>query len=707
MAGTEMDCDVVSLPLGDLQQLAAVLPMAARCDFWRRTLVHADPAESGGDPSPAWDGCLRSLMEEQTTALQAVLQGPVERADSCGVAETPRGAEGDDLFSSFAALVDLLHSCDGWIANLADATRRQALRQVLADQLVQLVGRLHQWLVIDEAEGGARGHWFWRAWELLEWRQSLAEPLPPWWPPVREQLVRLGALAWKERSNSRDPGSQEGQQAIARALTLLQALAPLHDPLPIWIPIAQRELAERGHATNLGATQPDSVPVRRVLLVLGMHRSGTSALAGLLCQQGFQAPHNLDAGDAHNPTGYWEPRQIRAFHNSLLEGAQSSWEDPLLPVLPWQPQNQEAALAQLEQALRADFPTTDPQAVALIKDPRQCRLLPLWTALFEQRPFQVAVVLAVRQPEAVAVSLVSRDQLPLDRALLLWLSHTLEAERATRQLPRLVLSYKQLLQDPAAAVQRCQQLAGLPITTPSADLLGKWIRPSLNRHTGGAEGLEPKGETQTLLQWANTVYAALVEPAAEQQRQLLDRAQAVVQQKLEALLEQGSRRVQLQLFWEPEAGGGFSEAASQRRSVMAERGRARVVFQLPAGAECPRQLRLDLAEQPARVTVQAMRLRSPSGTLLWQWPTTTNTPDQEAALPVRGMNPNTLVLPGGVVLAATADPGVVLDVPDAALQQLEAKAELELEALWQPLPQDVAKLALESKSSGYTTSHSP
>ena len=252
-------------------------------------------------------------------------------------------------------------------------------------------------------------------------------------------------------------------------------------------------------------------PIRRVLLVLGMHRSGTSAMAGLLCQQGFQAPHNLDARDAHNPTGYWEPQQIRSFHNSLLEGAQSSWEDPLLPVLPWHPKNLMASLADLEQALAADFPTTDPQAVALIKDPRQCRLLPLWTALFEHHPFQVSVVLAVRPPEAVAASLMKRDQLPLDRALLLWLSHTLEAERATRQLQ---------------------------ITTPSAELLGEWIRPGLNHHQRSSGGLEPKGESRTLLQWANTVYAALVEPAAEQQRELLDRAQEVVQEKLQALLEQ-------------------------------------------------------------------------------------------------------------------------------------------------------------------------
>jgi hypothetical protein len=66
-----------------------------------------------------------------------------------------------------------------------------------------------------------------------------------------------------------------------------------------------------------------------------------------------------------------------------------------------------------------------------------------------------------------------------------------------------------------------------------------------------------------------------------------------------------------------------------------------------------------------------------------------------------------MVLPGGVVLAATADPGVVLDVAEDLLQQLEAEAQLELEALWQPLPADVAKLALEGKSSAHTTIDSP
>lgn len=189
-----------------------------------------------------------------------------------------------------------------------------------------------------------------------------------------------------------EPGPEAGKQQQQAAQAFVQAQREGASAGAVAAAQQQAVLANLRQALELVGIpvpgEPDPpAPLRRVLLVLGMHRSGTSALAGLLCQQGFQAPLEADGGDAHNPTGYWEPHQLRAFHNSLLEGAQSSWEDPLLPVLPWQPQHLEAALEELEEALAADFPSTDQQAVALIKDPRQCRLLPLWTALFAQRPY--------------------------------------------------------------------------------------------------------------------------------------------------------------------------------------------------------------------------------------------------------------------------------------------------------------------------------
>ncbi len=65
---------------------------------------------------------------------------------------------------------------------------------------------------------------------------------------------------------------------------------------------------------------------------------------------------------------------------------------------------------------------------------------------------------------------------------------------------------------------------------------------------------------------------------------------------------------------------------------------------------------------------------------------------------MRSLNPETLLLEGGVLLAASADPGVVLDVPDEVLRQLEANAELEPKAFWQPLPHEVVQMALRERS---------
>lgn len=120
-----------------------------------------------------------------------------------------------------------------------------------------------------------------------------------------------------------------------------------------------------------------------------------------------------------------------------------------------------------------------------------------------------------------------------------------------------------------------------------------------------------------------------------------------------------------------------------------------MVFELPAGAERPRLLRLDPAEKRLMVTVLGIRLRSAKGTLLWQWPAAEASPEQQ--LPVRDANPPTMALLRGMVLAATADPGFVLDITDEVLKKLKAKAKLELKANWQLFPLGIAATVLENR----------
>ena len=432
---------------------------------------------------------------------------------------------------------------------------------------------------------------------------------------------------------------------------------------------------------------------RRMLLVLGMHRSGTSALAGLLGKAGFIVPANPDIVDPNNPTGFWEPIQIRRVHDDLIAACNSSWEDPLLPVLRWLPERIEPAIDLLWGALAEDFPDIPADAVAVVKDPRQCQLMPLWNELLKRRALAVQVLLLLRRPEAVAASLSRRDQLPQDRALLLWLSHTLEAELHSRGQPRLVLSYEALLRDPAAVLSACQKLAGLPEQPLSPELQAQWIRPELN-HAAKPLQEAADGDVQELQVLATAVYEALCNErmdSAERQG-LLDQARVQLQERLKALLRQGSQLASLQLFWEPKAGGGFNEEHSQWRSVVAERGKAEVVFVLPETAWQPRSLRLDLARQPGLMTLQQLELSDGTGELLWQW----HVGDGE--LPLQSANPNTRVLAAGLVLAGDGDPGLVLAIPAQSLEQVSAGSCFQVVAFWQALPAHVAEQLVEMAS---------
>ena len=127
---------------------------------------------------------------------------------------------------------------------------------VLACQLVQLAGTWHQRLVLEQANDADRLEWFWLAWEMVQWRQELGTEVAEWWPAVQEQLVRLGALAWAEQAQSAELPQPERHEAISRALVLLKALEPMHQPLPLWILQLEKQLLHLGIEPLIDAAPP-------------------------------------------------------------------------------------------------------------------------------------------------------------------------------------------------------------------------------------------------------------------------------------------------------------------------------------------------------------------------------------------------------------------------------------------------------------------
>ena len=66
------------------------------------------------------------------------------------------------------------------------------------------------------------------------------------------------------------------------------------------------------------------------ILVLGMHRSGTSALTRVLNLMGLDLPSGLMGPvENNNETGFWESQEIADIHDELLEEIGSSWDDCL------------------------------------------------------------------------------------------------------------------------------------------------------------------------------------------------------------------------------------------------------------------------------------------------------------------------------------------------------------------------------------------
>jgi hypothetical protein len=194
-------------------------------------------------------------------------------------------------------------------------------------------------------------------------------------------------------------------------------------------------------------------PQRRVaVFVLGMHRSGTSALTRIISLLGADLPRGLMEAGPDNPTGYWESIDVMALNESILSEAGASWDMPS----PLQLERAGAALkerfcAPIVEFLRRDFGAS---ALFVIKDPRICRLLPVWHEAAGTFGAEPRFVIIVRNPIEVARSLALRNGMSQPQAMLLWLRHILDAERQTRAKPRAFVTYAELLEDWRGAMAR-------------------------------------------------------------------------------------------------------------------------------------------------------------------------------------------------------------------------------------------------------------
>ena len=193
---------------------------------------------------------------------------------------------------------------------------------------------------------------------------------------------------------------------------------------------------------------------RTAVMVLGMHRSGTSALTGVLGHLGCDLPQMLIHGDQFNTKGYYECVATNDLNEEIVASAGSAWHDwqefnPKWMSSPKADDYKDKALS----VLRASFGTS---RLFVLKDPRICRFAPFWLDVLDQAGCRPAIICTHRNPLDVAASLQRRDGLPLAYGLLLWLRHVLDGEAATRGQVRAFTSYGALMRNWAGVARRLE-----------------------------------------------------------------------------------------------------------------------------------------------------------------------------------------------------------------------------------------------------------
>jgi len=243
---------------------------------------------------------------------------------------------------------------------------------------------------------------------------------------------------------------------------------------------------------------------RVVVIVLGA-RSGTSALAGTLGMLGCTLPRHLMGACSSNEKGHFEPADIADVHDALLADAGSAWDD--WRAFPQRWYDSAAYPVYLERLQAAFLDDYGDFTLAVLKEPRMCRLLPLWWQLLARVGAQPAPVFIYRDPIEVAQSLAARDASTMLHGLLYWLRNQLDSELSTRGLLRSFVLFDELLDDWRKVARRIE--AEQAIRFPNQDNASQakvdaFLEPRLRHQHRIATGVVGMG---ALTDWAQAVFA--------------------------------------------------------------------------------------------------------------------------------------------------------------------------------------------------------
>lgn len=200
---------------------------------------------------------------------------------------------------------------------------------------------------------------------------------------------------------------------------------------------------------------------RKLVVVLGMHRSGTSAVMNALACMGVSLGDDLLPAGKDNPKGFFEDKSINDLNIEMLSVIGQDWFS--LSLVTDAQVDRLVTLGYLEKAadlLRAKIAGHEYFG---FKDPRVSKLLKFWIKVFALLECETRYVLCLRHPLSVANSVLKRNKTPIRKGYLLWLSYNLAIITQALSTPLVALDYDQLMESPTKQLEFIAQQLDLEI----------------------------------------------------------------------------------------------------------------------------------------------------------------------------------------------------------------------------------------------------
>jgi hypothetical protein len=222
------------------------------------------------------------------------------------------------------------------------------------------------------------------------------------------------------------------------------------------------------------------------ILIPGMHRSGTSALTGTLGLLDVYLGKDLMPGNVANKKGYFENNFLFKINESLLSQINSSWDDVFFD------ESKPERIKELDELKTTFINEFQYAKVFAVKDPRLVYLFPLYEKILQELKIKIKIILPYRNPVEVANSLNRRDNMPMEKGMLLWVYNFLLAEKLTRDYDRIFVNFDELITNTAEVISQISSKLSIPLGEKykqNQRQIDEFLEPGLKHHNLSIENL--------------------------------------------------------------------------------------------------------------------------------------------------------------------------------------------------------------------------